>query len=482
MRINGTMMQYFEWYLKPGMLWEQMRDEAHALAQSGVTALWTPPAYKGQAGVDDVGYGVYDIYDLGEFGQKGTVATKYGAKEEFLAAIEAAHAAGIAVYADVVLDHMMGADGLELVNAEEVNPHNRNEEEGGPQKIAAWTHFYFPGRAGAYSDFEWHWYHFTGIDWDQLEKESAVFRFEGKEWETQVDAENGNFDYLMGADVDLDHFDVIAELTNWGKWFLETTGVDGFRFDAVKHMKFTFYQNWLDSMRRDANEELFSVGEYWNADVGALKNYINVTKGALSLFDVPLHYRFLEAATSNGAFDMRTIFDNTLTQDNPTRAVTFVDNHDTQPGQALQSWIPDWFKPHAYALILLRKDGYPCLFYGDYYGIEHDGIPPKREWLDRLLHARKKLAYGTQHDYFDDPDVIGWTREGDEDHPDAGLAVVLTNGGAGAKHMYVGQKFAGAEFFDCTKNRSDTVLIGDDGTGDFPVNGGSLSVWIKKED
>ena len=65
---------------------------------------------------------------------------------------------------------------------------------------------------------------------------------------------------------------------------------------------------------------------------------------------------------------MRTIFDGTLTQDNPTRSVTFVDNHDTQPEQSLESWVPDWFKPIAYALILLRQDGYPCIFYGDYYG------------------------------------------------------------------------------------------------------------------
>ncbi len=479
MKQNGIMMQYFEWYLQPGMLWEQLSAQAQALADIGITAVWTPPAYKGQAGINDVGYGVYDIYDLGEFGQKGTVATKYGTKAEFLAAIHALHTADIAVYADVVLDHMMGADAMETVNAEEVNPDNRNLEEGTPRQISAWTHFYFPGRGKAYSDFEWHWYHFTGVDWDQSAQESAVFKFEGKEWDAQVDAEKGNFDYLMGADIDLDHFDVIAELTHWGKWFLETTQVDGFRFDAVKHMKFTFYQNWLDAMRRDAHQELFSVGEYWNPDLGALQNYLNVTQGALSLFDVPLHYRFLEAATTNGAFDMRTIFDHTLVQADPTHAVTFVDNHDTQPGQALQSWIPDWFKPIAYALILLRKSGYPCVFYGDYYGIPHDNIPPMQPWLDRLLCARKHLAFGNQTDYFDHPDLIGWTREGDDDHPGSGLAVVCTNGGGGSKRMYIGIRHAGATFTDCTQNRADSVVIGADGWADFPVNGGSVCVWIQ---
>lgn len=477
---NGTMMQYFEWYLPPGMLWTKIKEEAQSLSRCGITALWIPPAYKGSAGVNDVGYGVYDIYDLGEFGQKGTVATKYGTKDELLAAIHAAHEAGLQVYADIVLDHMMGADGLELVNASEVDPNDRNEEEGEPQKIAAWTHFYFPGRNKVYSDFEWHWYHFTGIDWDQLKKESAVYKFEGKEWEQEVDRENGNFDYLMGADLDLDHFDVITELTRWGKWFIETTDIDGFRFDAVKHMKFSFYQNWLDSMRRDAKEELFSVGEYWNADIRALRNYIDITKGALSLFDVPLHYRFVDAANAGSAFDMRTIFDGTLTQDNPTRAVTFVDNHDTQPEQALESWVPDWFKPLAYALILLRQDGYPCVFYGDYYGIAHNGIAAKKRELDRLLSARRDCAYGKQNDYFDHPNLIGWTREGDEEHPD-GLAVLLTNGDGGTKRMYVGQAHAGEVWHDCMGNRAEEVTVGEDGNGEFSVNGGSVSVWIKKK-
>lgn len=477
---NGTMMQYFEWYLPEGMLWNKMKDEAQSLAQSGITALWIPPAYKGSGGTNDVGYAVYDLYDLGEFDQKGTVATKYGTKDELLSAIRALHEAGIAVYADVVLDHMMGADGLETVTASEVDPNNRNEEEGEPQQIKAWTHFYFPGRNKKYSDFEWHWYHFSGIDWDQKEKEAAVYKFEGKEWDEEVDAENGNFDYLMGADLDLDHFDVITELTQWGKWFIETTDIDGFRFDAVKHMKFSFYQNWLDSMRRDAKEELFSVGEYWHADLGALKNYIDTTKGALSLFDVPLHYRFMEAANSNGSFDMRTIFDGTLTQDNPTCSVTFVDNHDTQPDQSLESWVPDWFKPIAYALILLRRDGYPCIFYGDYYGIEHNNVSPKKQEMDCLLKARKDNAYGKQNDYFDHPDIIGWTREGDEEHPD-GLAAVVTNGAGGIKHMYVGQAHAGELWYDCTGNRTEEVTVGEDGNGDFSVNGGSVSVWIKKE-
>ena len=42
-------------------------------------------------------------------------------------------------------------------------------------------------------------------------------------------------------------------------------------------------------------------------------------------------------------------------------------------------WILDWFKPLAYALILLRKHGLPCVFYGDYYGIPSQNVNPMKD-------------------------------------------------------------------------------------------------------
>ena len=76
-------------------------------------------------------------------------------------------------------------------------------------------------------------------------------------------------------------------------------------------------------------------------------------------------------------------------KENPLLAVTFVDNHDSQPGQALASWVADWFKPLAYALILLRRDGYPCVFYGDYFGNEdpEHALVSHRKLIDDFLAA-----------------------------------------------------------------------------------------------
>lgn len=65
------MIQYFEWYLKSDPpLYQTLMKEASSLSKMGFTHVWLPPAYKGQAGINDVGYGVYDMYDLGEFDQK----------------------------------------------------------------------------------------------------------------------------------------------------------------------------------------------------------------------------------------------------------------------------------------------------------------------------------------------------------------------------------------------------------------------------
>src|SRR5699024_6139937 len=95
---HQTILQFFEWYLpSDGSLWKEAAAKAKSLAQLGFTKVWLPPAYKGQAGSEDVGYGVYDLYDLGEFDQKGSIRTKYGTKEEYLAAIQALHKEGIEV-------------------------------------------------------------------------------------------------------------------------------------------------------------------------------------------------------------------------------------------------------------------------------------------------------------------------------------------------------------------------------------------------
>lgn len=81
----------------------------------------------------------------------------------------------------------------------------------------------------------------------------------------------------MGADVDLNNVEVVNELKNWTKWYIEQTDVDGFRIDAVKHIRSSFFPEWLTYIKNEFNKDFFAVGEYWSANIDTLKNYIQET-------------------------------------------------------------------------------------------------------------------------------------------------------------------------------------------------------------
>ena len=293
----------------------------------------------------------------------------------------------------------------------------------------------------------------------------------------------------MGCDLDIAHPEVQGELKYWGEWYLDTTDADGFRFDAVKHVSAEFFKDWFDHVRDYVQRDLFAVGEYWSYEVEALHHFIGLTQGKVALFDAPLHYNFQAASVSGNSYDMRQIFDNTLVQQQPCLAVTLVENHDSQPLQSLESIVESWFKPLAYALILLRREGYPCIFYGDYYGAHYrdhgkDGneyeiwMDSHRWLLDKFLFARQTYGYGDQYNYLDHPNTIGWTRLGDAEHP-GGMAVVLSNGSEGWKYMEVGHP--NCTYIDLTEHISEPVVTNEHGWGEFRCQGGSVSVWIPQQ-
>lgn len=473
------MIQYFEWYMEPTPhLWVLLAQRVQELAETGFTAIWLPPAFKGSGGIYDVGYGPYDLYDVGEFDQKNTIPTKYGTKEEYLQVLSQLQKHHLQVICDIVLNHKMGADATEEVPAIIVKDQARNEQISDETMVEAWTKFTFDNRHDKYSSFKWNWHHFDGVDYDNKTHQKAIYRLYGKTWDSEVSNEFENYDYLMGADLDFQNPEVVDELYRWGLWYQTFTNMDGVRLDACKHIQFSFFKGWLSALRKQ-NPDLFAVGEYWSYNLDELLHYLQVNENSLSLFDVPLHGHLREASSSNGQYDLRNLFEGTLVNACPQSAVTFVDNHDTQPCQSLSSWVLEWFKPAAYSIILLRKDGYPCVFYGDYEGIAKDGIPPMKPWLKRLVETRRRHNYGPQHDYLDDSDLIGWTREGDDTH--SGLACILTDTTGGCKRMYVGTRYAHQRFVDVLEHMRDDVVIEEDGTGNFRCKEGSASVYVLKE-
>ncbi len=489
-------MQYFHWYYpKDGSLWKKVKQDAPYLASIGINSVWLPPAYKGTEGEYSIGYDVYDLYDLGEFDSKESVRTKYGTREEYLAAIETLHEHHIQVYVDVVLNHLGGGDETEVIKVLKVDPENRTVAISEPYDIEAFTKFTYPSRKDKYSSFKWDHTCFSGVDYDHRTGETGIYNIlndHGHDWDELITDEKGNFDYLMFCDIEFRNPAVMEELKHWGKWYYETTKFDGMRLDAVKHISPKFYNEWLAYMRELTGKEKFTVGEYWapgNREL--LETYIEATEGKISLFDSALHHRLHTASRSGSDYDLSTIFDDTLVATHPHLAVTLVANHDTQPLQALEAPVDPWFAPIAYALILLREKGYPCVFFPDLYGAEYtdkgqDGnehhiVMPKINALPLLCKLRKEASYGNEHSYFDHPNCIGWTREGEDDVAHSGCAVVLSNGEAGSKKMFIGHRHTGKQFVDALEQVHEAITVDESGEATFTCAGGSVSVWVQKE-
>ncbi|MEL6777173.1 MAG: alpha-amylase [Cyanobacteria bacterium J06597_16] len=529
-------------------LWQQIAQDAPRLAQAGFSALWLPPMTKGRQGRADVGYNAYDLYDLGEFEQCGSVATKYGDRTQLLAAIASAKAANLQVYGDVVLHRKHGGDGIEQLEGTPVAWRDPSRALAPAQPILTHSQFTFPGRGQRYSEMTWCGKHFQRVNHNCMASDplspgpslepysgpskslpqssigrgqiGTLYRLKFKTFSPEVDVRLGRQGQLCSnacveglsaqpdalqmtpqqqsrheaslvCELDLDMPEVVAALEAWGTWFLDTTAVDGLRLDGTKHISASFIRDWLKTVKAQSNPSLFAMGDYWSDRVNDLHWYIAKSDGQLSLFDVPLHYNFHFASRQGRYYDLRNILKGTLMVEQPTLAVTFVENHNSQPLQLLESPVEAWFKPLAYALILLRYEGYPCVFAGDYYGahyytdevagnkpsVQRDIKLPAYQWLiDRLLFARSHCAYGKQYDYFETPNLIGWTRLGDAEHPQA-MAVVMSNHHDQQQWMEVGK--AHAQFTDITQHISEPVWTNECGWGHFGCRGSSVSVWVE---
>lgn len=508
---NYTMLQGFEWYTPGGgHHWRWLGDNAPRFAELGITALWLPPPTKG-ANTDSTGYDTYDLWDLGEFVKSGKdedkeTRTKYGTRQELEDAMDKLRQNGVSLYFDAVLNHRMGADGTETFKVQPVDDNDRSKDIGEAHDIDGWTRFDFPGRKGKYSAQKLNFNHFTGVDYDNKTGDKGVFRILGrnKDFADDVDSERGGYDYLMGADVDHAHSEVRDDIIAWGKWVLRTFPVAGWRFDAVKHISRHFIRDFVAAVRQEAREIrkeqgkpaidesegpiCFGVGEFWKDSIESCLAYLgDFGNEQFSLFDAPLHYNFKEAGDLAEGYDLRKLFDGTIVQARPIDAVTLVENHDTQAGQALASVVSATFKPMAYAVILLRQDGYPCVFLGDLDGCHGEGdsqpsVPPMSD-LAKFIKARRFFAFGQQRDYFDHASCVGWTRGGTDTHD--GCAVVLCVGGSeGKKWMEVGKKYKGTKWVDAIGwlgGDDAQVEINEDGWAEFRSPAHSVGVWVPKD-
>lgn len=387
--------QEFEW-------WNFVKDKIPSLQAAGFTAMWLPPANKAaNIGGMSMGYDPYDFYDLGEFDQKGSVKTWFGSKDELIDLIKTIHDNGMQVYADLVLNHSNGAD------EQEINPLDNK---------LRWTKF--TPASGKFAR-DWTCFHPSSFErWD--------------------DKEFGEIPDLCHR-----HPYVYSEMLELARWMIEDIGFDGFRYDFVLGYGGWLVKSILERMylkNGRTNFAPFGVGECWDNDKTIeqwLDEVNNWSDNPGTAFDFPLRDKLKNLCDDYGYSMMNMISGGTLTDDRPSSAVTFVENHDII---RINPIVND--KMLAYAWILTHE-GYPCVFWYDYFNLNL-AKEETQNGIAALIKVHEQYATGNKRILYTGDDVYIMEREGVNNQP--GLVFVLNNNGDNWQGRHVKTNAVNARF------------------------------------
>ena len=358
---------------------------APRIAALGFDGIWTPPPCKDTNAENNMGYTPFDYYDLGQKNQNGAIWTRFGTMDAFLRLVAVAHANGLEVYPDIVLDHCAGGD-----------PDPASPFQSGTQQF---TSFHTSGYAGPgtgrwprnWLDFHFnpqHW-HPEG-DWTPSATNSfgADFCYQGR------CSDSGDADANCAAR---------SNARAWLIWFVRQTGVDGFRFDDVDGYPPEVVEDLLYNAM-GPGLEYFAVGEYVTGSQRTVDAWASDTLNRCGTFDYPLRFALASMAQSGGFFDVGNL--PSQQQQNRFKTVPFVSNHDTGNNTIQPRLDPDNPRvPLAYA-VAMTVDGSPQLYYEDLFrnvppwvsGTSAEDIPT-RPWLVNLVWCHQKLAFKAG-DYF----------------------------------------------------------------------------------
>ncbi len=176
------------------------------------------------------------------------------------------------------------------------------------------------------------------------------------------------------------------------EYWIEQAGFDGFRVDTVKHVEMGFWQEWCPAIHAFAaahgRPDFFMFGEVLNQADAKCSSYVGDKDGGPfkldSVLDYPLYFqinRVFAAATGN----TKQIADHSAAveanYDSSARGqlVTFLDNHD-QPRFLSADRADNHLERLRVALTFLyTARGIPCLYYGTEQAFNGANDPYDRE-------------------------------------------------------------------------------------------------------
>ncbi|CAN1196917.1 Alpha-amylase 3, chloroplastic [Linum perenne] len=322
LKFSGTgsgyeiLLQGFNWEShKSGRWYTEFKDKAEDIASLGFTVVWLPPPTDS---VSPEGYMPRDLYNLN---------SRYGNVDELKDLVGRLHKSGLKVLGDAVLNH----------------------------------------RCAQYQNQNGIWNMFGGrLNWDDRAVVADDPHFQGRGNKSSGD----NFHAAPNIDHSQDF--VRKDLKEWMCWLREEIGYDGWRLDFVRGFWGGYVKDYMDATNPD-----FAVGEYWdslsytygemdhNQDAHRQRiiDWINATSGTAGAFDVTTK-GILHAALERCEY--WRLSDSKGKPPGvvgwwPSRAVTFVENHDT--GSTQGHWrFPGGKEMQGYAYILTHP-GTPAVFF-----------------------------------------------------------------------------------------------------------------------
>lgn len=342
---EDVMFQAFDWNVQQqpaGTNWYQVLSQNRTtIIDSGVDIVWMPPPSDSGA---PQGYLPRELYNFN---------SAYGTESELRTFINQMHQSDVKVISDIVINHRVGTtDAVTFTNP-------------------AWPTFYIT------NDDEGRQFVNGNVEFSINNDYSPGFALKS-------DGSGGGF--AAARDIDHKNPAVREEIKDWLLFLKNDIGFDGWRYDFVHG-----YDPIYNKEYNDATQPYFAVGELLESSRTQTNNWVNFTQGSSSAFDFNTKVSLQNALRDNNLSYLRDAQGRPsgMIGINPTKSVTFLDNHDT--GLAQQCCGSNYVFPSdevnlrkGYAYILTHP-GNPMVFWTHYF----DSSNGVRNAIKSLITARK---------------------------------------------------------------------------------------------
>jgi alpha-amylase len=255
-----------------------------------------------------------------------------------------------------------------------------------------------------------------------------------KNWDDQWQLEN--CDVMGMPDFNTENPAVLDFMVDtWSGW-ANRTNVDGFRIDTVKHVPIAFWSKFNRQIKSKVKSDFLLLGEVLHGDPGYVAPYSR-DGGFDSTFDFPMYFTMSEVFAKGQS--MRKLGDR-LRQDGAYRDASllspFLDNHDVP--RFMSTAGGDERKLRLALSYLMTMRGVPTMFQGTEVGQKGAGEPENRadmafgsnpkltSYVRTLMHLRQDLAplrRGSMLEMWQDDDLYGYSRQAGKDE----VIVMLNN-------------------------------------------------------